>query len=401
MTRLDGARTLLTAVFHHAVSDQQSAATFLAQVASFYGDSQAELPSDGFPRYAAVANAREQREGSVHLNWWREVLGDAFAGQLLPFDTDAEPARTRTTAATLPADVTQGLREFSRANRVTMSAITVTSVAVALSRWLTVPDVVIGVASAADRALPEAANAIGFFVDTVPVRMDLRDTPTVAGAIRCGADMLSLAATRNAAPFDAVARQLQARGQDGEQGIFQVWCNDLSQQAPIADFAGMAAREVSPASRPALFDLNVYIDATDPALALSLTYAADRYPGAVAEALLQQVTDVLAAVVRSPAQRVDDITASAAAGRPEGSRAADGATVRRTALVSCPDSAGSEAAPAVTRKRGRAVTFGDLDDTRRALAERMEPGKAVAIRARRHPYLAPPPRRPGTSRPPC
>ncbi|MEU3644048.1 condensation domain-containing protein [Lentzea sp. NPDC034063] len=167
---------------HHIVVDGWSLGILTEEFAVVYG----ALHAGGQPalrplpiRYADFAS------------WHRDrVSGDAFAGQIeywreqlagvrpfaLPPDGVPGPGRPFSggdVPLTVPADLVDGMRRLGEAEGATLYMVLAAAWAVVLSRWADRADVVWGTAVAA-RTRTELEGLVGFFVNTLALRVDVR-----------------------------------------------------------------------------------------------------------------------------------------------------------------------------------------------------------------------------------
>src|SRR5205823_634717 len=98
----------------------------------------------------------------------------------LPLDRARPPAPTGagdTVGIELPADLVGGLRELSQQRGSTLFMTMLTAFAILLHRYGGQPDLIIGT-PALNRRRRELNRLIGFFVNTLALRIDLSDDPT-------------------------------------------------------------------------------------------------------------------------------------------------------------------------------------------------------------------------------
>lgn len=176
---------------HKAVMDGTSLSIVARDVASRYaGD-----PGPSRPGVTYADFARWQRDwlrGPVRdafMRYWRGALGGA---ERLPLPCRDEGVlggdlRTSTTTASLDRERAAGIASIRKAG-FSAHTIAVGAFAIAASRLWGVRDVVTG-SSTANRALPDFAEVVGFFANSilvraaVPARIDAGYLPTVRGAI--------------------------------------------------------------------------------------------------------------------------------------------------------------------------------------------------------------------------
>jgi amino acid adenylation domain-containing protein len=180
---------VLLITMHHIVSDGWSMGVLTRELDTLYGAFRRGAP-DPLPalevqyadyavwqrRWVDGALLREQAE------YWTRTL--AGAPELLELPTDhPRPAQMDHAGAQLPleldAELAAGLKALSRRNGTTLFMTLLAGWAIVLSRLSGQDDVVVG-SPMAGRGRPEIEGLIGFFVNTLALRLDLSGAPTVA-----------------------------------------------------------------------------------------------------------------------------------------------------------------------------------------------------------------------------
>lgn len=167
---------------HHIVVDGWSLGILAEEFAVVYGALRAGQRPALRPlpiRYADFAAwHRDHVSGDAlagQVEYWREQLAGVrpFA---LPPDGVSGPGRPFAggdVPVTLPADLVDGMRRLGEAEGATLYMVLATAWAVVLSRWADRADVVWGTAIAA-RTRTELEGLVGFFVNTLALRVDVR-----------------------------------------------------------------------------------------------------------------------------------------------------------------------------------------------------------------------------------
>jgi hypothetical protein len=189
LVRLGAEDHVLLVAMHHIVSDGWSMEVLTRELSALYG---AFLRGEADPlpplpvQYADFAAwQRRWVDGEVlrrQADYWKEAL--AGAPELLELPADrARPARQDPAGAVAPlelgAELTAGLKALGQRGETTLFMTLLAGWAVVLGRLSGQADVVVGT-PAAGRALPEVEGLIGFFVNTLAVRVDLGGPATVA-----------------------------------------------------------------------------------------------------------------------------------------------------------------------------------------------------------------------------
>lgn len=172
-------RLLLTA--HHILMDGWAIALFFRELLAIYG---AGGSADGLapvkPYRNYIAWLAEQ-DSAAALDTWTSYL-DGVPPLLIgaPGTPATEPVRHR---RTLDAAETSRVLGWARRAGLTPAAVTQYAWSVVLGRLADRTDVVFGTTiSGRPQSLPGAGEMVGLFINTVPVRVDLRAQPTVLEA---------------------------------------------------------------------------------------------------------------------------------------------------------------------------------------------------------------------------
>ncbi|HET7462073.1 MAG TPA: amino acid adenylation domain-containing protein, partial [Longimicrobium sp.] len=180
---------VLAMTLHHIVSDGWSMGVLTGELGALYqafrrgeGDPLPPLPVQ-YADYAAWQ--RRWVEGEVlqrQVAYWKETLSGA--PELLELPTDHARAAQQDPAGAavgleLDDALTEGLKALGQRHGTTLFMTVLAGWAAVLSRLSGQDDLVVGTPSA-NRGRPEIEGLIGFFVNTLALRLDLAGAPTVA-----------------------------------------------------------------------------------------------------------------------------------------------------------------------------------------------------------------------------
>ncbi|MBD8455214.1 condensation domain-containing protein, partial [Serratia rubidaea] len=209
---------LLQVVMHHIAADGWSMGIFLHELSALYNAALngevAELPA--LPvQYAdyAVWQREWLAEGRLdaQLAYWRETLADAPVLLELPLDRP-RPAQQRTAGDSVPftlgAALSRDLKALSQRYGVTLYMTLLAGWAVLLSRLSGQEEVVTGT-PVAGREREEAEGLIGFFVNTLALRLTPGRSAGVGELLAAVREQVLAAQAHQALPFDQVVEALQ------------------------------------------------------------------------------------------------------------------------------------------------------------------------------------------------
>ncbi len=313
-------RHALVATAHHIASDGWSSEIVVREIALLYREGitgrPAELP-ELLVQYADFAAWQRRRLAggllAAELDHWRGRLRGAPARVELPADrpADAPAARGAEHRFELSGELSDGVKRLAREERATPFMVLLAAFHVLASLLSGQDDVVIGT-DLAGRDRPEVQDLVGFFVDLLPIRLDLSGAPTFREILRQLRSTLLTAYAHQAVPFDRLVSDLAPeRGIEGGSLFNLLFVMQNLPGAGAAEVGALAgALEVKPfpvSEGSARFDLTLFVDEREGVYRATWSYRADRFRPETAARMGRQLTTILAAVVGDPAARVDRI----------------------------------------------------------------------------------------------
>ncbi|HLL84487.1 MAG TPA: condensation domain-containing protein, partial [Longimicrobium sp.] len=312
---LDARHHLLLAT-HHAVFDGWSMEVLLREIGAAYAAFSAGRTSPLAPvamQYADFAAWQQAqiRDGALEDELRRRAAQLEGAPALLPLPTDrprgtAPLPRSGAAALAMPSTVYAGAAALARESGTTPFAALLAAFAVLLGRRTGEDDLVIGIPSAG-RARAEFQDTIGFFVDTLPLRIRLGGDPIFGEVLRRVRDTLLDALSGPAVPFPLLLDRLGVERVAGAEPLVQVMF--AMSEVPAAPLVlGDARGEVTTVdSGTGKFDLSFYAAPADGALSSRLLYRADLFDATTADAMLAQLARLLEQAVADPSRRVSEL----------------------------------------------------------------------------------------------
>ncbi len=304
---------LLLLVMHHIVSDGWSVNVLLRELGIFY-DKQCGRQSPELPPLPLqyVDYARWQRQAASdsrageRLGYWVRHLRGAPALLELPTDRprpQMQSHRGATLPVTVDLELTRALKSLSRRHELTLAMTLQVAWAILLARLSGQNDVVIGM-PVTNRPRSELEGLVGFFVNTVAVRMCMDDDPGVAQLLRRSKGTLLDAYSHQDVPLDHVVEALQPVRSLSHSPLFQVM---FDWPAPFSESPGWAGLVVTPgyeALDTAQFDLSLSLQESPEGIVGGLNYATDLFDEATIGRWIRSFMSLLEAVVGDQEQPV-------------------------------------------------------------------------------------------------
>ncbi|MFI8951931.1 condensation domain-containing protein [Streptomyces sp. NPDC053750] len=301
---------LFALVVHHAVADGWSLGVLLRELTTLYPRAARGEGLDVLPelevQYADFAAWQKQRwdEGELadQTAYWKDELADCVPLRL-PADRRPGPEPDHGTVRALlapPALMIRQLRAVATDGDVTPFMVVLAAYATVLARWTGQTDVVVGLPFAG-RTQSELEPLVGFFVNTLPVRLDLSGDPDFHGLLgqvreRC------LGAYRHAeVPFELLVEILKPQRRPGRTPLAQTMLAVNNTWLPRAmEAAGLRIEPVPLLQERAHFEITVDLEGTDDALTGSVVLRADLFEQETADLLARSVTAVLRGAAANP-----------------------------------------------------------------------------------------------------
>ena len=251
-----------------------------------------------------------QRELDDQLEHWRERL-DGVAMVDLPTDRP-RPARRSYAGDTVPLvlrpDVVAALRALTDAANATLFTALVTGWALTLSRWSGTDDVVVGT-PVAGRRRTELENIVGFFVNTVPLRLRVDQKEDFRTLVRRAREVSADAFANQDVPFERVVGELGLeRDESGQTTLARHWLA-LNNNAWQASWPGLDVELLPDLVDTVRCDLSVQLaPARDGGLEGRLEFSTELFDAGTATRLAAAFTDLLSAAAPAPDATVASLT---------------------------------------------------------------------------------------------
>jgi non-ribosomal peptide synthetase component F len=296
--RVGDDRTLLVLVVHHAVADGWSRELLVEQIAQAHdariSGTRPELAAPVHP--SAVPRTASEQQTAELVAWLRGAPVDVE----LPHDRprpEVQSTAAATVSVELGRDLTAGLRDVAAGSACTTFMVTAALLAVALARLGEQQDFVFAFPWGG-RDAPGSAEAVAMLVNTVVLRVDLREARTWRNLLAGVAESAAVSYRNADASFDELAAALHPDRDLSRPPVTPVFLS--AQDGPAAP-PGFAAARYLPLD-PLHVKYELELTATDHPQALELTasYAVGLFDDGTASSLLGLLADAAADLVTNP-----------------------------------------------------------------------------------------------------
>lgn len=232
LLRLADTDHVLVFTVHHTVFDGWSAQVFNEDLATAYAARLRGGPPDWPPlplTYADFAERQRYWPGeqviAEQIRYWRDQLADAPMVLQLPTDRSRPPVpsyRGGVHLVTIPASVVAPLRALAADVGASPFMVMLSVFAALAARYSGARDLLVG-SPVFGRSQPDLENLVGFFVNSLPLRVDLTEDPSFRELVEQVRDTTLAALGHQDVPFEQLVEDLAPPRDLTRNPVFQLW----------------------------------------------------------------------------------------------------------------------------------------------------------------------------------
>ncbi|HLL67790.1 MAG TPA: condensation domain-containing protein, partial [Micromonosporaceae bacterium] len=315
LMRLADAEHMLVIAMHHIVVDGWSVSVLVKELADLYADPDVVLPDLALQPADVAAWQRTWLSGATlaaQLGYWRERLAGA---PLVDFPTDRPRPAVRTwegatVLGRLEAELCGRARGFARAQQSSFLATLMSAFAIVLAHHTRQDDFSIG-SVFSGRSRPELEPLIGYFANTLVLRIDAGGDPTFRELVQRANDVVLGAVEHQDVPFTMVVDALRPPRDPTRNPLFQVSMS--LQPSSVAggqfELAGTQAIPVTFDSTRSRFDVSLTLaERGAGAIEMTLEYSTELFDRDRMQLLAEHFGRVLDQVIAEPGLRMSQVT---------------------------------------------------------------------------------------------
>jgi amino acid adenylation domain-containing protein len=314
--RLNSTEHVLLLTMHHIISDDWSMGVLLRELTTLYeafcaGQSSPlpELPI----QYADFAVwQRQWLQGEVldeQLNYWKQQL---LGGNLPPLKLPTKPSQPESRSyqgkshiCELTADLSRQLQALSRQENVTLFMTLLAAFQTLLHRYTRQNDIAVGT-DIANRTHSETEALIGFFVNLLVLRSDMRGNPSFRELLQQVREVTLNAYAHQDLPFDKLVEELQPERSLNQTPLFQVLFVLQNAPTPTIELTHLTLQPLD-IERDELskFDLALFVTETEPTVQMAWKFNVDCFEPDTIARMATHFTTLLTSIVAAPEARIN------------------------------------------------------------------------------------------------
>ncbi len=307
---------LFTMVMHHIITDDWSAGIIMREFGAIYqsllngSSNRLAAPSLQYRDYAYWVN-RNLNEGRMqaHRDHWMGLFREP-APVLDIFPDHARPAIKQHEGAAVFLELNESrtakIKSFCREQEVSLFMFLLSGVYILLNRYSGQEDIVIGT-PVADREHPALKDMPGFFINTLPLRIQCPDNSSVAGVLEKVKETCLEAYAHQSYPLEYLVDALDLSRDLSRSPLFDVLINLSSPDLPLSLPAGMTIEKAGRKYTGCKYDLEFYFVEEGGRLQLGIVYDTHLFSASRMQRLaghLENILSLLPAAKETPASRL-------------------------------------------------------------------------------------------------
>ncbi|WP_293118322.1 non-ribosomal peptide synthetase [Moorena sp. SIO4G3] len=316
LLRLGEKEYVLLLMMHHIISDDWSMRVFFAELSALYSGFHYRKPSllPELPiQYADFASWQGQWfTGEVlenQVNYWKQQL--AGIPTLLELPTDRPRPAVQTYQGSsfkfeLNPELTTRLRSLSQQSGATIFMSLLAVFGILLYRYSSQEDIIIG-SAIANRSRRELEPLIGFFLNTIVLRIDLSRNPSFLELLSRVRQVALDGYAHQDLPFEQLVEVLKPERSLSHSPLFQVMfalhnANEQKAELPELNLTALDIETVT-----SKFDLTLLIKETDGGFQANLEYNTDLFDETTIVRMAGNFQTLLEGIVANPQAQVSKL----------------------------------------------------------------------------------------------
>ncbi|MEK6283069.1 MAG: condensation domain-containing protein [Acidobacteriota bacterium] len=302
---------------HHIVSDGWSMRVLVKELMALY-----QAFSEGKPSPLSELPiqygdyARRQREElssnvlETQIAYWKQQLDGSPPLLELPTDHARPPVQSFNggfQSIVLAEALREPLRQLSRRHSATLFIALLTAFQILLHYGSGQTDIVVGT-PVAGRDRVETEGLIGFFVNTLLLRLRISGDPTFRELLSQVRETVLQAQANQDVPFEKLVEVLQPERNTSYMPLFQVAFSFTNAPRKTFTLPDLGMTEFGAPTGTAKFDLDFAVVETNQRLIATLEYSTDLYEAATILQMLKRYETLLLRIVARPDARLSEYT---------------------------------------------------------------------------------------------
>ncbi|MDQ8185695.1 non-ribosomal peptide synthetase [Pelagicoccus sp. SDUM812002] len=306
--------SILVLSIHDIAFDKWSLLQFWKEVSQGYNTPDAKLQplshsySDFSYWQKSVLSGEEKAK---QLDYWCQKL--ASPPSPIPLPTDKPYPKIITVEGSLqrlklPTELAEAVRTFSAENDTSLFVTLLLAFKILLCRYAQVEDVLVS-SPVANRRKSETKDLIGFFLNTLVLRSDLQDNPSVSTALTRTKEHVLEALDFQDLPTDAIVESIKPERVAGRHPLFQTMFvfQREDEGTPKLSLEGCEIEPIFVETKTSKFDLSLFVAESGSTFETIVEYRTDLFEEETILRFLTYYRTLLEDLVANPSKRIQHL----------------------------------------------------------------------------------------------
>jgi amino acid adenylation domain-containing protein len=240
---------------------------------------------------------------------WKKILSGDFPILDLPADHPRPVMQTYRGAKysfSLSPSISTLIKSFCKKEHITPFHLFLATYAVLLMRYTGQEDIITG-CPFSNRPLPELDGIIGAFINTLPIRLNLRGNPNVRCLLKQVREVMEDALVWQAAPFETLVSEISPQRDLDRTPVFQVLINMRNLPRRPSAIEGLRVESVLSEEDTAAFDLSLEINEEGNCFDLAMRYNVSLFEQTTILHLVSHFQNILSQMLNGPESFLSDL----------------------------------------------------------------------------------------------
>jgi amino acid adenylation domain-containing protein len=302
---------------HHIIFDGWSLEPFFRELFAYYSAYVTNTASFSLPQlpiqYADFSVWQKKwflgETYKKQMSYWKEQLSGKLP--ILNLPTDKPRPANQTVNGTkkyfeYSHSLSRRLKTLSSNYDVTMFMLLFTAFQTLLYRYSGNEDIIMG-SPIANRNRKEVEHLLGFFVNTLPLRLDLSGNPSFSQLLKRGCKVVLDAFENQDLPFELLVKELQPERNLDQNPVFQVLFVLENTQVPNLKLPGLELEPLATETRTSIYDMTVILVEVENQLAGFIQYNTDLFYSSTIQRIIDCFETLLEGIIGNPEQKISHL----------------------------------------------------------------------------------------------
>ncbi len=308
---LESGDQIIIFVMHHIASDGWSIPIFIDELTLFYNDLKIDIP----------AHKVQYKDYSI---WQRNILKDDLLEEklvywknkltgipLLNLPTDFQRSLERSTLGEnytfeIPKTITDQLREISKQYKGTLFITLLSIYKVLLYKYSGQSDIAVGT-PVANRPISQVKSLIGFFVNTIVLRNQIKDQPFVEFLNIVKSNTLEAYKYQDA-PFEKVINTVDHDRDFSTTPLFQTMINLVKDHQDAINLGNQKLLQENHKTTHAAYDISIdFTEKINNSLSVDIEYRSDLFKKESIKRIADSLMAIIQSIIINPKQKISEI----------------------------------------------------------------------------------------------